>query len=204
MRSIAMLSGLFLSQAWMNGHPTWPASAGRWNRCVSNSNVYPYLFTAIPPVSTEFSSRARLQTTRRQSLNQSGKVWALAARSAWQATASPHAVVHVLAEEQACDFAAIGAGYAGLNAGLRPSELGIAAVVVGAEHLGCGASAPNGGQVIPSLKMDRDSLRQLDGFPHPDALVRFAGRLTDRHVFIDGAIRAAVSRRPVAPAERAS
>jgi glycine/D-amino acid oxidase-like deaminating enzyme len=57
--------------------------------------------------------------------------------------------------------AVIGAGYTGLSAALRLGEAGRDVVVLDAMELGDGASGRNGGQVIPGLKYDPDTLEAM-------------------------------------------
>ncbi len=59
--------------------------------------------------------------------------------------------------------AVVGAGYTGLSAALHLAEAGRDVVVLDAMDLGDGASGRNGGQVIPGLKFDPDTLEGLSG-----------------------------------------
>jgi glycine/D-amino acid oxidase-like deaminating enzyme len=59
--------------------------------------------------------------------------------------------------------AVIGAGYTGLSAALRLGEAGRDVVVLDAMDVGEGASGRNGGQVIPGLKYDPDTLEGMFG-----------------------------------------
>lgn len=73
----------------------------------------------------------------------------------------------------------IGAGYAGLATALRLAELGYAPVVLEAKEVGFGASGRNGGQMVPGLKWDPDTLEKDFG---ADAarVIDFAGNTTRR------------------------
>lgn len=74
----------------------------------------------------------------------------------------------------------VGAGYAGVNAAIRLSELGHDSVVLEAEEPGFGASGRNGGQVVPGLKHDPSELISMMGEKRGLALARFAGDAASR------------------------
>jgi glycine/D-amino acid oxidase-like deaminating enzyme len=57
----------------------------------------------------------------------------------------------------------VGAGYTGLSTALHLSEAGRAVVVLDSNGIGDGASGRNGGQVIPGLKYDPDTLEEMFG-----------------------------------------
>ncbi len=61
------------------------------------------------------------------------------------------------------EVAVVGAGYTGLAAALHLSAAGRSVVVVDAVDIGERASGRNGGQVIPGLKYDPDTLEQVYG-----------------------------------------
>jgi len=85
------------------------------------------------------------------------------AGSLWSATAAPGPVLGPLTESIRADVAIIGAGYTGLSAALRLAEAGRDAVVLEAREVGDRASGLNGGQVIPGVKHDPDTLEQMFG-----------------------------------------
>ncbi len=77
------------------------------------------------------------------------------------------------------DVAVIGAGYTGLSAALHLAEAGYSVVVIDAEAPGWGASGRNGGQVIPGLKYDPQTLRKMFGAAQGDRLVAAVGAAPD-------------------------
>jgi glycine/D-amino acid oxidase-like deaminating enzyme len=81
--------------------------------------------------------------------------------SLWSATAAPLAPLPSLREAVRAQVAVIGAGYTGLSAALHLGEAGRDVVVLDAMELGDGASGRNGGQVIPGLKYDPDTLETM-------------------------------------------
>lgn len=85
------------------------------------------------------------------------------AGSLWSATAAPGPVLGPLTESVRADVAIIGAGYTGLSAALRLAEAGRDVVVLEAVEVGDRASGLNGGQVIPGVKHDPDTLEQMFG-----------------------------------------
>jgi len=84
-------------------------------------------------------------------------------RSLWAATAAPLAPCPELIGPLRAEVAVVGAGYTGLAAALHLSEAGQSVVVIDAVGIGEGASGRNGGQVIPGLKYDPDTLETLFG-----------------------------------------
>jgi glycine/D-amino acid oxidase-like deaminating enzyme len=84
-------------------------------------------------------------------------------RSLWSATAAPGAASHQLAADVRAQVAIIGAGYTGLSAALHLAAAGQDAVVLEAVEVGDRASGLNGGQVIPGVKHDPDTLEDLFG-----------------------------------------
>lgn len=83
--------------------------------------------------------------------------------SLWSATAPPIEPIPPLRDTVRTQVAVIGAGYTGLSAALHLGEAGRDVVVLDAMDLGDGASGRNGGQVIPGLKFDPDTLEDLYG-----------------------------------------
>ena len=82
-------------------------------------------------------------------------------KSLWSATAAPLTPFPALRETVRAQVAVIGAGYTGLSAALHLGAAGRDVVVLDAMELGEGASGRNGGQVIPGLKYDPDTLEAL-------------------------------------------
>jgi glycine/D-amino acid oxidase-like deaminating enzyme len=80
-----------------------------------------------------------------------------------------------LAESLKTQVLVIGGGYQGLSAALHLAEAGAEVVLLEAETPGYGASGRNGGQVIPGLKDDPDTLDRLYG---PEATA-FVGATAD-------------------------
>ena len=103
-----------------------------------------------------------------------------ASRSGWEATAIPAPPTPPIEADSSCEALVIGAGYTGLNAAIRLAEAGMAASVVETGDPGYGASGRNGGQVIPGLKYDPDTLVAKLGETAGRALVRFAGEAAGR------------------------
>lgn len=101
------------------------------------------------------------------------------ARSLWTATrnAAPH--YPPLEEAVEVDVAVVGAGYTGLSAAIHLAERGARVIVLEAESPGWGASGRNGGQVIPGLKEDPDTIERLFGPETGSRMVGFAGRAPD-------------------------
>ncbi len=84
--------------------------------------------------------------------------------SLWEATAQvPPPEAPPLRGEVRADVAVIGGGYTGLAAALGLAERGARVVVLEAREFGHGASGRNGGQVIPGLKLDPDTLDAMFG-----------------------------------------
>jgi glycine/D-amino acid oxidase-like deaminating enzyme len=86
-----------------------------------------------------------------------------AGQSLWSATASPIPAYTPLRQAIRAQIAVVGAGYTGLSTALHLGEAGRDVVVLDANELGDGASGRNGGQVIPGLKYDPDTLEALYG-----------------------------------------
>ncbi|MFL6604161.1 MAG: NAD(P)/FAD-dependent oxidoreductase [Steroidobacteraceae bacterium] len=84
-------------------------------------------------------------------------------RSLWSATAAPGPSFGQLAGDVRAHVAIIGAGYTGLAAALYLGCAGRDVVVLEAVEVGDRASGLNGGQVIPGVKHDPDTLEQIFG-----------------------------------------
>lgn len=90
--------------------------------------------------------------------------------SVWAATAAPGPDLPVITGAQQADVAVIGAGFTGLTTALALAEGGASVIVADTVEPGYGASGRNGGQVIPGLKYDPDSLDAMFG-PETTAFV---------------------------------
>lgn len=101
------------------------------------------------------------------------------ARSLWSATAHPAPPAPPLQETITADVAVVGAGYTGLSAAIHLADRGANVVVLDAQSPGWGASGRNGGQVIPGLKEDPDTIEQLFGPEMGGRMVRLAGESAD-------------------------
>jgi len=84
-------------------------------------------------------------------------------RSLWAATAVPGPELASLSGELRAPVTIIGGGYTGLSAALHLAEAGREAVVLEAAEIGERASGLNGGQVIPGVKYDPDTLEEMFG-----------------------------------------
>jgi len=83
--------------------------------------------------------------------------------SLWSATAAPGPSLEPLADDLRAQVAIIGAGYTGLAAALYLGCAGRDVVVLEALEVGDRASGLNGGQVIPGVKHDPDTLEEIFG-----------------------------------------
>jgi glycine/D-amino acid oxidase-like deaminating enzyme len=101
-------------------------------------------------------------------------------RSLWSATAPPIDEFARLAATLRAEVAVIGAGYTGLSAALHLGEAGRDVVVLDGMDVGDGASGRNGGQVIPGLKYDPETLEDLFGGDLGAKLVATVGAGPDR------------------------
>jgi glycine/D-amino acid oxidase-like deaminating enzyme len=84
-------------------------------------------------------------------------------QSLWSVTAPAGPACSALAGAQRAQAAVIGAGYTGLSAALHLAEAGRDVVVLEAADIGERASGVNGGQVIPGVKLDPDTLEAVLG-----------------------------------------
>jgi glycine/D-amino acid oxidase-like deaminating enzyme len=84
-------------------------------------------------------------------------------QSLWAATASPGPNLGILEGDLRAQVTIIGGGYTGLSAALHLGEAGRDAVVLEAAQVGERASGLNGGQVIPGVKYDPDTLEEMYG-----------------------------------------
>src|SRR5215813_12230125 len=84
-------------------------------------------------------------------------------QSLWSVTAPPGPACDPLTGAQRAQAAVIGAGYTGLSAALHLAEAGREVIVLEADEIGERASGLNGGQVIPGVKHDPDTLEELFG-----------------------------------------
>ncbi len=100
--------------------------------------------------------------------------------SGWEATAVPAPATTALNADVRTKVAIIGAGYTGLAAALALAAQGGEPVVLEAGSVGFGASGRNGGQVIPGLKYDPDTLATMVPPDRAAALVAFAGSTATR------------------------
>jgi glycine/D-amino acid oxidase-like deaminating enzyme len=83
--------------------------------------------------------------------------------SLWAATAAPGPELSSLSGDQRAQVTIIGGGYTGLSTALHLAEAGSDAVVLEAVDVGERASGLNGGQVIPGVKYDPDTLEEMFG-----------------------------------------
>lgn len=97
-------------------------------------------------------------------------------RSLWTATTTATDSFPTLKDKHIeTDVTIIGAGLTGLSAALHLAERGVGAVIVDAQSPGWGASGRNGGQVLPGLKEDPDSIEQMFGSERGTIMVELAG-----------------------------
>jgi glycine/D-amino acid oxidase-like deaminating enzyme len=98
----------------------------------------------------------------------------LTLQSLWSITAPPGPVCSPLVGTQRAQAAIIGAGYTGLSAALYLAEAGHDVVVLESMDIGERASGLNGGQVIPGVKYDPDTLEAMFGVEAGGRLVSTA------------------------------
>lgn len=113
----------------------------------------------------------------------------------WQRPAGPDLPDTPLERDEHVDLAVIGGGLLGLTTALHAARAGRSVRVVEARRLGEGASGLNGGQVIPGLKYDPDTLHSMFGTQRGEALVDFAASTADRLFELIVAERLAVPHR---------
>ncbi|MHC5347378.1 NAD(P)/FAD-dependent oxidoreductase [Metapseudomonas furukawaii] len=99
--------------------------------------------------------------------------------SLWAATATAGPETPALAGDIQVDVAVVGAGYTGLVTALHLAAAGTRVCVLDAGEPGWGASGRNGGQVIPGLKYDPDTLRKRFGGERAERLIEVAGGAAD-------------------------
>jgi glycine/D-amino acid oxidase-like deaminating enzyme len=98
----------------------------------------------------------------------------------WQRPASPSSLHTPLEHGEDTDVAIVGGGILGLSTALHAARSGLSVRIVEAKRLGEGASGLNGGQVIPGLKYDPETLLQLFGEQRGEALISFAASTADK------------------------
>ena len=103
----------------------------------------------------------------------------MSSQSLWAATADPGPALNSLSGDQRAQVTIIGGGYTGLSTALHLAEAGRDAVVLEAADVGERASGLNGGQVIPGLKYDPDTLEELFGPELGSRLVETVARGPD-------------------------
>jgi glycine/D-amino acid oxidase-like deaminating enzyme len=100
-------------------------------------------------------------------------------QSLWAVTAPPGPQCTPLASAQRAQTVVIGAGYTGLSAALHLAEAGRDVVVLEAVDIGERASGLNGGQVIPGVKHDPDTVEAMLGPYAGGRVVTTAGAAAD-------------------------
>jgi glycine/D-amino acid oxidase-like deaminating enzyme len=89
--------------------------------------------------------------------------------------------LHVpLGKDEQVDVAIVGGGLLGLSTALHAARGCKSVRIVEARRLGEGASGLNGGQVIPGLKYDPETLLKLFGEERGERLIHFAARTADK------------------------
>src|SRR5882757_9884500 len=94
----------------------------------------------------------------------------------WTRGANPAPATRRLTESVRTDVAVIGAGYMGVTAALALAAGGARVAIVDRGTLAEGASALNGGQVIPGLKRSPAGLIAQLGRERGEAVTRFVMR----------------------------
>jgi glycine/D-amino acid oxidase-like deaminating enzyme len=98
----------------------------------------------------------------------------------WRRPAHAPSLHAPLAPGEEADLAIVGGGLLGLSTAFNAARGGMRVRVLEARRLGEGASGLNGGQVIPGLKYDPETLLALFGEKRGEALVAFAASTADR------------------------
>lgn len=101
-------------------------------------------------------------------------------RSGWETTAVAAPETAPLASPAKTRVAIVGAGYMGLTAAFALAEQGGEPMVFETATIGFGASGRNGGQVVPGLKYDPETLATMVRPEQAKALVDFAGTTATR------------------------
>src|SRR5204862_8359227 len=84
-------------------------------------------------------------------------------QSLWSVTAPAGPACEALAGAWGAQAAVIGAGYTGLSAALHLAQAGREVAVLEAADIRAGATGSNGGQAIPGVKHDPDTLEEMLG-----------------------------------------
>jgi sarcosine oxidase len=100
-------------------------------------------------------------------------------QSLWSATASAGPALTALTTARRAHAVIVGAGYTGLSAALQLALAGRDVVVLDAAEVGERASGLNGGQVIPGVKHDPDTLEEMFGPQLGPALVATVAAAAD-------------------------
>lgn len=98
----------------------------------------------------------------------------------WQRPAGAALLHTPLERGESVDLAIVGGGLLGLSTALHAVRNGSSVRVVEARRLGEGASGLNGGQVIPGLKYDPETLLRMFGERRGEALIGFASGTADK------------------------
>jgi glycine/D-amino acid oxidase-like deaminating enzyme len=83
--------------------------------------------------------------------------------SLWEATANDAPKTEKPEGEYDCDVMIVGGGFTGMSCALQLAKGGASVIVLDAVRPGFGASGRNGGQVIPGLKHDPETIDRLYG-----------------------------------------
>lgn len=99
--------------------------------------------------------------------------------SLWAATAEPAAQTPPLEGEHQTDVVVVGGGFTGLSTTLHLAERAVEVICLEQAEPGWGASGRNGGQVVPLLKQDPDTVVRLLGPERGERLNRVALKKVD-------------------------
>lgn len=91
----------------------------------------------------------------------------------------PASLIDLRFADRDVDLVVIGAGFQGLSTALHAARAGLTVQVIEAGDIGGGASGVNGGQVIPGLKQDPETLQALLGQQGGQKLTRFSAKTAD-------------------------